>query len=461
MKAIAISPFVLMLALIVNGQEPSLVITNATVIDPRSGDPLPERSIVVTGSRIAAVDAASDARVPQGATVIDGTGRFVMPGLIDTHIHLGFGTDQQTRRSLDVLVAHGITSIRDAGTGGQEQRLLALKAAAERGDGLSPRIYVSGMISVRSIARYKPENTAALARQMLAWGVDGLKIRDGLTFDDVQAVLREAQARGAPVFGHTYDGRYLTRDEIYAQEAIEAGVKGVMHVAGIPLVKPEDRPAPPTTARFGPDSWTDWWLYYTKLWLRADAGLEQRLIETMVKQRAWLEPTLITEDWIANADSYRDTWANRGLPGTFEQTHEGSPLYSGRSLEEFRAAFDRMKDFVRRFRRAGGVVITGTDCILGCGYGIADELRLLVDSGLSPVEALRAATSDAASVLGWGDRVGRVEAGAAADLLVLDEDPLRDVRNVTTLRALVINGRHLDRSQLDALRASPRSRGQE
>jgi imidazolonepropionase-like amidohydrolase len=114
-----------------------------------------------------------------------------------------------------------------------------------------------------------------------------------------------------------------------------------------------------------------------------------------------------------------------------------------------------MKDFVRRFHRAGGVVVAGTDCIMGCGYGFADELRLLVESGLSPAESLRAATSDAAAILGWGDRVGRVAAGAAADLLVLDEDPLRDVRNVTTLRALVINGRHLDRSQLDALRASP------
>jgi imidazolonepropionase-like amidohydrolase len=298
MKAIAMSTFVLMLALAVNGQEPSLVVTNATVINPRSGDRLQGRTIVVTGSRITAVDAASYTRVPQGATVIDGTGRFVMPGLIDTHIHLGF--------------------------------------------------------------------------------------------------------------------------EIYAQEGIEAGVKGVMHVAGIPLVKPEDRPAPPTTARFGPDSWTDWWLYYTKLWLRVDAALEQRLIETMVKQQAWLEPTLITEDWIANAQSYRDTWADRGLPGALEQAHEGSPLYSGRSLEEFRAAFHRMKDFVRRFRRAGGVVVAGTDCILGgCSYGLADELRLLVR------------------------------------LRVLDEDPLRDVRNVTTPRAVVINGRHLDRSQLDALRASP------
>lgn len=455
MKAIAMSTLVLMFALAVNGQEPSLVITNATVINPRSGDRLPGRTIVVTGSRITAVDAASNARVPQGATVIDGTGRFVMPGLIDTHIHLGLGTDQQTLRNLDALVAHGITTVRDAGAGGRDERLLALKAAAERGDRVSPRIYVSGMISNRSVARHKSDNAAALARQLLAWGVDGLKIRDGLTLDDVRAVVREAEGRRVPVFGHTFDATNRTKDEIYTLEAIQAGVKGLMHLSGNPQVKPEDRPVPPTTARFGPDSWQEWWLHYTKWWLRADPALERRLIETMVERRAWLEPTLITEDWIANAESYRDTWKERRLPGTFEQTHQGWPVYSGASLDEFRAAFNRMKDFVRRFRSAGGVVVAGTDCVPGCGYGLADELRLLVESGLSPAEALRAATSDAAAILGWGNRVGRVEAGAAADLLVLDEDPLRDVRNVTTLRALVINGRHLDRSQLDALRASP------
>jgi imidazolonepropionase-like amidohydrolase len=103
-----------------------------------------------------------------------------------------------------------------------------------------------------------------------------------------------------------------------------------------------------------------------------------------------------------------------------------------------------MKDFVGRFHRAGGIVITGTDCTPQCGYGIQDELRLLVDAGLTPAAALRAATSDAARVLGWADSVGVVKAGYVADLVILEADPLRDIANAGRVRAVVANGRFLD-----------------
>jgi len=148
---------------------------------------------------------------------------------------------------------------------------------------------------------------------------------------------------------------------------------------------------------------------------------------------------------------YASTWQTRGLPGSFAQTHEGWPVYSGRDLEQFRAAFAREKDFVRRFRAAGGLITAGTDCMPSCGYGIADELRLLVEAGLSPAEALRAGTSDAARVLGWGDRLGRVEAGTLGDLVLLDGDPLADIRNTGRVRAVVSDGRYLDRATLDGL----------
>jgi imidazolonepropionase-like amidohydrolase len=116
-----------------------------------------------------------------------------------------------------------------------------------------------------------------------------------------------------------------------------------------------------------------------------------------------------------------------------------------------------MKDFVRRFHDAGGVIITGTDCLPACGHGLHDELRLLVSAGLSPAAALRAATVGAARVLGWHDRVGRVATGHLADLVVVNGNPLQDVGNAGRVHAVVANGRYIDRAALDQLVVSAAS----
>jgi imidazolonepropionase-like amidohydrolase len=110
-----------------------------------------------------------------------------------------------------------------------------------------------------------------------------------------------------------------------------------------------------------------------------------------------------------------------------------------------------MMDFVHRFHAAGGVVLAGTDCVPRCGYGLHEELRLLVAAGLTPAAALRAATLDPARALGWSAKVGRVAPGLAADLVLLAGDPLADIRNVARIQAVVTNGRYLDRAALNGL----------
>jgi len=186
------------------------------------------------------------------------------------------------------------------------------------------------------------------------------------------------------------------------------------------------------------------------LWRHADAAAEAELIKTMVQQGAWLEPTLITEDFVVNAAIYRDSWASRKIGGSFGLMQAGFPKPSGPALEEYREAVGRMKDFVRRFHAAGGTITTGTDCLPWCGYGLPDELRLLVDAGLTPAAALRAATIDGARVLRWQDR-RRIAPNLTADLVVLDGNPLQDIGNVRLVHAVLVNGRYLDRTTLDGL----------
>ena len=429
----------------------SLAITGITVIDVADGRALPDQTVVIAGGRITSVGARETTRVPAGAREITGRGKFLIPGLIDTHIHLAVTPDRDRLLALGPLLAHGVTGLRDAGAGGQDEWLVALRSRAARGEILSPRIYVSGMVSGRSVTRSGLPDAAALARRLIDLGVDGLKIRDGLTRDAIEAVIAVGAKANRPVYGHTYDAVSRERDEIYTLEAVRSGVGGTMHVMGIPQLGPGKAPAPPAGPRFA--DCQAWWVYYATLWRDADRTAERTLIETMVARGAWLEPTLITEDWIVNADAYRDTWPERRLPGSFDRAHEGFPALTGATLKLYSEAFTRMKEFVRRFHDAGGVITVGTDCLPACGYGLHDELRLLVSAGLTPAAALRAATLSAARILRWDDRLGRVAPGLVADLVVLDGNPLQDIRHAGRVHAVISDGRYLDRGQLDALLA--------
>jgi len=430
-------------------QEPRpLAITNVTVIDVAAGARLPNRTVIVEGNQITATGAAGAVPVPARAIRIDGAGKFLMPGLIDTHVHLALARNRDSLGAIGPLLAHGVTGVRDAGAGGQDAWLVALRDRVSRGEVLGPRMYVSGMVAGRTLARAGVDATT-LARQLVDLRVDGLKIRDGLKMDEIRAVLAVAAEARLPVYGHTYDAVNRDRDEVYTLEAIRAGVSGTMHVLGMPQLGGNERPTPPSRSRS--EAWQQWWVYYAIFWLHTDPAAEQALIDTMVARGAWLEPTLVTEDWVANPDVYRDSWVVRHLPGSFAAAHEGFPALDGTAREQYRAAFARMMDFVRRFHQAGGRLVAGTDCIPACGYGLNDELRLLVQAGLTPAAAVRAATIDAARVLGWADRLGRVEKGLVADLVLLEADPLQDIRNVSRVDAVVANGRLLDRKQLALL----------
>lgn len=432
-----------------------LAITHITVIDAESGQRLPDRTVLIDHDTIVSVRPAAAVTLPNGTRVVDGRGKFLIPGLIDTHVHLALFSpgERDSLRALGALLAHGVTSVRDAGAGGRDAWLIALRGMAK--DSLSPRIYVSGMVAGRTIRRAGTD-TRTFVQRLIALGVDGLKIRDGLTNDDIRVVLEEGVRAGIPVYGHTYDAVNRDHDEEYTLDVVRLGASGTMHIQGIPQRGANPPPPPPPGPRFGADNWQQWWLYYATGWLSTDARAEQTLIDTMVARHAWLEPTLITEDWITHADTYRAQWTNGRLPGSFDEVREGWPTFEGAELARYREAFTRMRDFVRRFRTAGGVVVTGTDCVPRCGYGLQDELRLLVLAGFSPAEALKAATVDAARVLGWGNRLGRVAPGQWADLVLLDADPLLDVANTRRVAGVVSDGRYLDRTALDALLARDR-----
>jgi imidazolonepropionase-like amidohydrolase len=422
---------------------------HAGVVDVEGGRILPDHTVLIAGGRIRAIAPSAGLRVPSGVQVVDASGKYLIPGLIDTHVHLAWDLDSlmapdNTRRQLSLQVPNGITTIREASTRGLERRTLAVGAAPDSFFGTPvPRIYVSGRVDARNVQRYGATDVRDLTRRLIALGVNGLKIRDGLSLADVRAAVEEARGAGLPVYGHTFESR-----RNYTREAVLAGVAGVMHVDGLAFLRPTGRADPP------PSDSTDWqamWLYRMMDWLHADPAASDSLIALMVENGVWLEPTLVTQAWIADPERWRERPGSRYRVGSYEQAREGWLTPRGAALGHARAAYGHMEDFLRRFHQAGGLVVAGTDGVPLPGFGLHDELELLVEAGLPSPAALQAATINAARALQWDDRIGTVEEGKLADIVLLDGNPLEEITNTRKISAVVVNGRYLDRQMLDAL----------
>jgi imidazolonepropionase-like amidohydrolase len=438
----------------VNAEPPStaVAISRVTVIDGTGAAPQREVTVVMRGHQIESITPADRAHVPDGAAVVEGDGKFLVPGFIDTHMHIASIRDTTAmKRLLASALAHGVTGLRDASASGREQQLIGLRERIERGEVLAPRLYVSGSGTPQNVPRHNAASLADLVGKLRELGVDGIKLRN-LTSIQADTVIRQAKAVGLPVFGHTY-GLSGDGDDDYTLSALAAGASGVMHLSGIgpaAAVQPRTLNA------------TDWhrrWLGLYLRWIDATEAQETRLLDALVASGAWLEPTLVADAFAIHEDRYRHRQENRLFQQLWNQSYKqaraGFPTFPGSDLELARQGFTRMQAFVRRFHEAGGLIVTGTDMLPWPTAGLQEELRLLVDAGLSPLAALQAATRNAAKALGWGARTGTIEVGRDADLVLLDGDPLQDITNTQRIRIVVRAGRVLPRAQLDSILALP------
>lgn len=438
-----------------------LVITHVHVVDVKSGRVLPEQTVLIAGNRIVQLGHASRARIPKGGQVVDARGMYLIPGLIETHGHPmipmavdAARTTSDTLALLGAYISYGVTGVREAGAFRPNtiRRLVELRGAAESGTLLIPRLYVSGSVARPALEVHDAPDPVDLTRRYIAAGVDGIKLRQGLSNAELEAVISEAGRAGLPAFGHTSDsGRESDPD--YTLQAVRWGAQGVMHVLGIAPVGRGSGPEPPALPRFGEENWQAWWLWLVRHWLHTDEGATRTLIDTMVAHGAWLEPTLATVDYIETTERYREHPGNRLLSFPYEEVRSWVPRYAGEDLALYRAAVEQMHAFVRRFYEAGGMVLAGSDGTPAPAVGLHEELRLLVEAGLPPAAALQAATLNAARAFGWEERLGTVSPGKLADLVLLGANPLEDVTNTQKIEAVVLNGRFLDRQALDALLA--------
>jgi imidazolonepropionase-like amidohydrolase len=382
--------------------------------------------------------------VPESARVIDATGMWLLPGLMDMHAHTTGAAHKEKIHHL--YLAYGVTTVRD--TGGNLTLLRLLRERIEQGAHSGPRIFFAGPLldgatpvwPPMSIMVDTPERARQAVQFLASQGVDFIKIYNWVPEASLKVILETAHQLGLRVTGHVPRTMTMTR-------AIQLGMDCLEHIriTGRELLPPEeaDRLDPLPVAR-----------RETLLWERFELDSEpmQRLLKLVTDSRVFFDPTLLV-DAALSLDGYAidtENPANADVPQdvreAFEREEQPSIFDSSQvSLESARNGFRKRQRLVRMLHEAGARLLAGTDCFgLGKqlpGLGLQNELVLLVESGLSPLAALQAATITAAEALGQSATLGALEPGKFADIVVLEADPLADIRNARRVRTVVKGGR--------------------
>lgn len=458
-----------------------IVFRGVTVVDGNDGPAKPESTVLVEGGRISAAGSAAQVPVPVGANVVDGEGKFLIPGLWDMHVHTGW-----QQNFFPLYLAHGITGVRDMGgglddpTGTQSLRFDLLngwRKEIEAGKLLGPRMVMPGamldgpkVVWPGSVA----VKNADEARQAVAAhkrnGSDFIKVYAKLPRDAYFAIADETKKQGFPYAGH------ITL-EVPAAEASDAGQKSVEHSDGILLacsrceadVRSEileiqrggDQAAVAKATRLAVRRYLDDY----------DTGKASSLFEKFAKNGTHQVPTLIVRRQFSFIDdsSVLNDSRLRYVPKKIRDIWNpaGDWRFQNRTPEDVAAGKRRLEKemaLVGAMHRAGVPVLAGSDSANPYtfpGSALHEELALLVDAGLSPLRALQAATREAARYLGFLDSLGTIEAGKLADLVLLSADPLADVRNTRQIEAVVTRGKLLARPDLDGLLAFAESAANE
>jgi imidazolonepropionase-like amidohydrolase len=430
----------------------TLAITHVTVIDATGSPAQPEMTVIVKDGRIAELGGSAAVHAPAGATAVDGTGKYLIPGLWDMHVHTVFGDwlPRNEKVTLPLFVANGVTGVRDMG--GDLDVLKVWRASIAAGTLLGPRMVIAGPMLDGPVPRFPssaPVKDAAQGREVVddlkSQGVDFIKIQSLIPRDGYFAAAAEARKIGIVFVGHVPDA-------VRASEASNAGQKSIEHFTGIfegcstiedQLIK-------------GPKG----------LGLNVktyDPVRAKALIALMVKNQTWQVPTLVWErgQWLVDDIDLSHDPLTKYAPAAWKD--RTWPMFVKDIMKDMdtdplpvRKQFVQMElDMTLAMFRAGVPFMAGTDTAAGVhvfpGFSLHQELGLFVRAGLTPMQALQTATLNPAKFLGTLADQGTVERGKFADLVILDANPLDDIANTKKIRAVVLAGRYFDRAALDRM----------
>jgi imidazolonepropionase-like amidohydrolase len=433
-------------------QTRSLVIEGATLIDGTGRAAVTDSVIVISDGRFHQVGKRGEVSIPSGAEVIDAKGKTVLPGLIDGHCHYRDWMGE-------IYLAYGVLTCPNISNNPVEW-IIAQREGVKNGSVRGPRVWASANI----IDGPPPEGTGVLRRQrtsiivetedearqavrdLVAKGVDGIKLFERLKPQVAKAAADEARKLGRPVFGHTLD--------IFT--AAENGYNSVEHSWSVVYTSIQD-----TKKRHDLDmARMRRKIDTAEIHAYMEPAVFDRLIKVMVDKRVHWSPTWAT--WLRPLSVHAEGMKRRELALLRNPGLKYLPAYILKDTESFFTKYEKLstekrkelvggykmlQDFVRRFAAAGGKIHSGSDPNhVVAGYGLHAELEMLVEAGLTPVQAIQTAALNVAQAWRKDKEYGSVEKGKVADFVIVRGDPLKNISDTQNVEAVYMDGKKMDTS---------------
>ncbi|CAN5756866.1 hypothetical protein BH18ACI4_BH18ACI4_19190 [soil metagenome] len=424
-------------------EEPTMLV-GGTVIDGNGNPPLPDAVVVIKGNRIVEIGSKRGIEDLKRGKVVDTTGKFILPGLIDIHVHYHDWMGE-------LFLAHGVTTVKDMGN--DVEWISTISAAVEQGALAGPRIiYVGNALDASPPAMEhhvgidSPQMARCAVQILHGRGVSAIKVREKVTPELLQAVTQQAHQLGIPVTGH------IMRTD--AREAAQAGIDGLEHATGIVQaiagrprqLEPGENPVLTFISDF-------------KAYSRVEPAKSDELVDLLASCKVALIPTMADlsrlvlehgDDFALEDAVYANNQLLAYVPEGVRRMWATSFFFKANyddDLEQAQVGYKKQQELLVRHYKAGGKVLAGTDTFFSVpGLTLQRELAVLVEAGFTPLQAITMATRDNAEFLGRGAELGTIMPGKLADIIVVSANPLDNIRNMQLVTLVIKGGQVVDTS---------------
>lgn len=450
----------------------AICIENVGVIHPENGL-IKGQTVIIHGDKIIKVVPSKALQLSPKNKIIDGTGKYVMPGLWDAHVHFAYMEDLAPSM-FDLFLGYGITSVRDTGGKIDFVKMWKDKALANPND--TPRVMMAGPLldgipnvydgstpqhPPLSVGLQTIEDAAKKVNELDSLGVDLLKAYEMLTPEQFAIIIKMAKEKGLKVTGHVP----LSMDVISASNA---GLNSMEHMRNLELscasnseellqqrlqLLQGEKDSPGGTLRSKIHE-----LQRETAVKNYDPHKADEILAVLAKNQTWQIPTLALATFYTNRHFENPEWQESitYLPEAIEQNwKKNATSIANMPVTPFQIQYaDWLIRMVKKIHETKIEIMAGTDCpiaLLTPGLSLHEELAMLVQAGLTPLEALKTATVNPAKYFNLEHELGLVQEGMWADLVLLDANPIEDIANTKSINAVIKNGKYFDKSQLSAL----------